>query len=63
MERPMKIETLLILDILMIIAVPVAMLLAGSLVGIFIASLLTSALVYLDILTYRMLKFTKLPQK
>ena len=59
----MKFETLLILDILMIIAVPISILLAGSLIGILIASLITSILVYLDMLTYRMLKLTKLPQK
>lgn len=59
----MKLETLLIIDILMIIAVPTAMLLVGSFIGIFIALLLTSILVYLDILTYRMLKLTKPPQK
>jgi hypothetical protein len=51
----MDIENLLWLDIVAIISVPAATLLLTSLMGITIAAVLTAGLVYLDILTYRVL--------
>lgn len=55
----MNIENLLWLDIIAIIAVPVATLLLSSLMSIAVAALLTAGLVYLDILTYRAINSTK----
>ena len=51
----MDIENLLWLDIVAIISVPAAALLLTSLMGIAVAAVLTAGLVYLDILTYRVL--------
>lgn len=57
----MDIENLLWLDIVAIISVPAAALLLTSLMGIAVAAVLTAGLVYLDILTYRVLNSSNCP--
>ena len=54
----MDIGNLLWLDIIAIISVPAAALMLSSLTGIAVAALLTTGVVYLDILTYRVINAT-----
>lgn len=49
----MKLETLLVIDILTMLSVPTVLLLLSTMTAVITASLLTAGLVYLDLLTYR----------
>ena len=52
----MDIEYLLWIDIIAIIAIPISILVFASSIAIGIGTLLTAGLIYLDVLTYRLLK-------
>ena len=52
----MDLQTLLIIDIGIIVAIPMAVFFFNSLIGIVATTILTSILLYLDTLTFRKLR-------